>query len=138
MDASKSPLAMSVALRQPFSECAVAFQMPLPAHRLFARVVPLRVQQEPYSPSRRSRSRSRITPRDTSLDGYLTPYRVGSSCDKVLKGNEPRMCKDWKNLGGSWTECTKSAAYAPGSKFPRSRYPTARSDKTPPPPPQPA
>jgi len=46
-------------------------------------------------------------PRDTSLDGYLTPYRVGSTCDKVLKGHEPQMCRDWKNLGGSWTECTK-------------------------------
>lgn len=39
--------------------------------------------------------------------GYLTPYKVGYNCDKVLKGNQPRMCRDWKNLGGSWTECSK-------------------------------
>jgi len=39
--------------------------------------------------------------------GYLTPYKVGRSCDKVLRGNEPRMCRDWLHSGGSWTECAK-------------------------------
>ena len=48
-----------------------------------------------------------ITSPQAEQPGYLTPYKVGFSCDKVLKGNEPRMCRDWKNLGGSWTECSK-------------------------------
>jgi hypothetical protein len=48
-----------------------------------------------------------ITSRQAEQTGYLTPYKVESSCDKVMKGNEPRMCRDWKNLGGSWTECSK-------------------------------
>ena len=48
-----------------------------------------------------------ITPAQAEQTGYLTPYRVGSSCDNVSKGNRPRMCRDWKNLGGSWTECSK-------------------------------
>jgi hypothetical protein len=48
-----------------------------------------------------------ITSPQAEQTGYLTPYRVGSSCDKIQKGNEPRMCRDWKNLGGSWTECDK-------------------------------
>jgi hypothetical protein len=39
--------------------------------------------------------------------GYMTPYTAGRSCAKVLKGNEPRMCRDWKHLGGSYTECDK-------------------------------
>jgi hypothetical protein len=39
--------------------------------------------------------------------GYLTPYKAGSSCTKILKGNELRMCRDWKHLGGSYTECNK-------------------------------
>jgi len=47
-----------------------------------------------------------ITSPQAEQTGYLTPYKVGHSCDKVLKGNEPRMCRDWKNLGGSWTECS--------------------------------
>ena len=36
--------------------------------------------------------------------GYLTPYRVGYGCNMILKGNEPRMCRDWTH-GGSWTKC---------------------------------
>jgi hypothetical protein len=50
---------------------------------------------------------AKITSPQAEQTGYLTPYKAGSSCDKVLKGNEPRMCRDWKNLGGSWTECSK-------------------------------
>jgi hypothetical protein len=49
--------------------------------------------------------------RDTSITspqaeqtGYLTPYKAGYSCDKVLKGNEKRMCRD---SSGDWTECIK-------------------------------
>lgn len=48
-----------------------------------------------------------ITSPQAEQTGYLTPYKVGRSCDKVLKGNQPRMCSDFKNLGGSWTECDK-------------------------------
>ncbi|HEY9157475.1 hypothetical protein [Candidatus Binatus sp.] len=48
-----------------------------------------------------------ITSPQAEQTGYLTPYKVGSSCDKVLKGNQRRMCRDFKNLGGSWTECDK-------------------------------
>jgi hypothetical protein len=48
-----------------------------------------------------------ITSPQAEQTGYLTPYKVGYSCDKVLKGNQARMCRDWKNLGGSWTECSK-------------------------------
>lgn len=50
---------------------------------------------------------ARITSQQAEQTGYLTPYKVGFSCDKVLKGNEQRMCWDFKNLGGSWTECDK-------------------------------
>ena len=35
--------------------------------------------------------------------GYLPP-KFGK-CRPIRKGNEPLMCRDWKNLGGSWTEC---------------------------------
>ncbi|MFI5304194.1 MAG: hypothetical protein ACHQYP_05290 [Nitrospiria bacterium] len=38
--------------------------------------------------------------------GYLTPYKTGRSCKTILKGNEPRMCRNW-NKGGSWEECAK-------------------------------
>jgi hypothetical protein len=50
---------------------------------------------------------AKITSSQAEQTGYLTPYKDGHSCDKVMKGNEPRMCRDWKNLGGSWTECSK-------------------------------
>jgi hypothetical protein len=50
---------------------------------------------------------SKITSPQAEQTGYLTPHKVGFSCGKVLKGNEPRMCRDEKNLGGSWTECDK-------------------------------
>jgi hypothetical protein len=50
---------------------------------------------------------SKITSPQAEQTGYLTPHKVGFSCGKVLKGNEPRMCRDWKNLDGSWTECDK-------------------------------
>ena len=50
---------------------------------------------------------SKITSPQAEQTGYLTPHKVGFSCGKVLKGNEPRMCRDFKNLGGSWTECDK-------------------------------
>ncbi len=50
---------------------------------------------------------ARITSPRAEQTGYLTPYKVGHTCEKVLKGNEPRMCRDFKNLGGSWTECDK-------------------------------
>jgi hypothetical protein len=39
--------------------------------------------------------------------GYLTPYKTGRGCGKVLRGNETRMCRDWVHSGGSWTECSK-------------------------------
>jgi hypothetical protein len=45
--------------------------------------------------------------REAQQTGYLTPYKVGGSCNKVLRGNEPRMCRDWLHYGGSWTECVK-------------------------------
>jgi hypothetical protein len=44
---------------------------------------------------------------DAEQPGYLTPYKVGNSCDKVRRGNETRMCRDWVHSGGSWTECAK-------------------------------
>jgi hypothetical protein len=43
----------------------------------------------------------------TEQPGYLTPYKTGRGCGKVLHGNEPRMCRDWEHTGGSWTECSK-------------------------------
>ncbi len=41
--------------------------------------------------------------------GFLTPYKSGLSCEKVLHGNAPRMCRDWVHPEhyGSWTECSK-------------------------------
>ena len=50
---------------------------------------------------------ARITSPQAEQTGYLTPYKVGRTCEKVLKGNQRRMCRDFKNLGGSWTECDK-------------------------------
>lgn len=44
------------------------------------------------------------TSESAAQTGYLTPYRVGYSCNVVLKGNEPRMCRDWTH-GGSWIKC---------------------------------
>lgn len=44
---------------------------------------------------------------DAEQTGYLTPYKNGRGCDKVLRGNNPRMCRDWLHSGGSWTECSK-------------------------------
>jgi len=48
-----------------------------------------------------------ITSERAEQTGYLTPYKVGNSCSKVLRGNEPRMCRDWVNAGGSWRQCNK-------------------------------
>src|ERR1700731_1448855 len=53
---------------QSLSEPSIPLQMPFAAHRLFARVVPLHIQQKPNPPSSRSRSRSRVMPRDASLE----------------------------------------------------------------------
>jgi hypothetical protein len=39
--------------------------------------------------------------------GYPTPYKIGRSCENVLRGNAQRMCRDWLRSGGSWTQCTK-------------------------------
>ena len=36
--------------------------------------------------------------------GYLHPK---GKCRPIKKGNEPRRCRDFENLGGSWTECEK-------------------------------
>ncbi len=47
---------------------------------------------------------ARITSPQAEQTGYLTPYKVGASCNEVRKGNERRMCRD---SGGSWTECDK-------------------------------
>lgn len=47
---------------------------------------------------------ARITSPQAEQTGYLTPYKVGSSCDKLLKGNARRMCRD---RAGDWTECDK-------------------------------
>jgi hypothetical protein len=44
-----------------------------------------------------------ITSPQAEQTGYLTPYKTGS-CDRVLKGNEPRMCRD---ANSDWTECSK-------------------------------
>jgi hypothetical protein len=44
---------------------------------------------------------------DAEQTGYLTPYKTGRGCDKILRGNEPRMCRDWQHSGGSLTECSK-------------------------------
>ena len=55
-------------VRQAFPEPSIPFQMPLAAHRLSARVVALRIQQEPNPPSRRPRARSRIVARDAPLE----------------------------------------------------------------------
>jgi hypothetical protein len=45
-----------------------------------------------------------ITSPQAEQTGYLIPYKMGRSCDTVLKGNEPRMCRDG---AGDWTECKK-------------------------------
>ena len=58
----------SLLSHQSFPKPAIPLQMPLPAHRFSARVVPFRIQQEPYAATRRPRSRPRIMPRDTSLE----------------------------------------------------------------------
>ncbi len=44
---------------------------------------------------------------DAEQTGYLTPDKTGRGCGEVLRGNEPRMCRDWLHRGGSWTECSK-------------------------------
>lgn len=36
--------------------------------------------------------------------GYIRPKAQPGACKKVIKGDEPRMCRDW-NKGGSWEEC---------------------------------
>ncbi len=36
--------------------------------------------------------------------GYLSPYKEGMSCKKIVKGNEPRMCRNWEK-GGSYERC---------------------------------
>jgi hypothetical protein len=36
--------------------------------------------------------------------GYLNPSSKGRSCEKIVKGNDTRMCRDWNN-GGSWAPC---------------------------------
>lgn len=36
---------------------------------------------------------------------YLQPYGPGRSCEIVLKGREPRYCRDWESKGGSWDLC---------------------------------
>ncbi|MBI3352138.1 MAG: hypothetical protein HY036_06125 [Nitrospirae bacterium] len=38
--------------------------------------------------------------------GYITPYQTGRNCKIIIKGNEPRMCRNWEK-GGSWEECKK-------------------------------
>ena len=42
----------------------------------------------------------------TEQTGYITPYQLGKSCKTIIKGNEPRMCRNWEK-GGSWEECEK-------------------------------
>ena len=37
--------------------------------------------------------------------GFLDPRGEGHSCDVVLRGAEPRMCRDWKR--GGWVLCKK-------------------------------
>lgn len=36
---------------------------------------------------------------------YLSPYGQGRSCETILKGKDPRYCRDWENKGGSWDLC---------------------------------
>jgi hypothetical protein len=36
--------------------------------------------------------------------GFLDPRRQGADCRVVLKGSEPRMCRD-RTRGGSWVPC---------------------------------
>ncbi|MBN2320746.1 MAG: hypothetical protein JXR49_16830 [Acidobacteria bacterium] len=36
--------------------------------------------------------------------GFLNPHIKGRNCDKVEKGNDTRMCRDW-NQGGPWAPC---------------------------------
>jgi hypothetical protein len=42
-----------------------------------------------------------ITSSIAEQTGYLTPYKKGRSCNKILKGNEPRM---FRGENGSWYE----------------------------------
>lgn len=42
-----------------------------------------------------------ITSSYTEQTGYLTPYKKGCSCNKILKGNEPRM---FRNKNGDWVD----------------------------------
>jgi hypothetical protein len=46
----------------------------------------------------------RITSPRAEQPGYLTPYKDGRSCKTILKGNEPRMCRNW-GKGGVWEPC---------------------------------
>jgi hypothetical protein len=36
---------------------------------------------------------------------FLSPYGQGRSCETILKGKDPRFCRDWENKGGSWGSC---------------------------------
>lgn len=44
---------------------------------------------------------STITSSLTEQTGYLTPYKLGRSCKKILRGDEPRM---FRNKDGDWID----------------------------------
>jgi len=50
------------------------------------------------------RRNDKITSAQAEQPGYLTPYKQGMSCKKIAKGNEPKMCRNWKK-GGSYEPC---------------------------------
>jgi hypothetical protein len=70
------PRTSIVGMRQSSPEVSVPLQVPLPAHRLFARFVALGVQQEPHAAARRSRARSCIVAREASIE-IVSPADVG-------------------------------------------------------------
>lgn len=45
-----------------------------------------------------------ITSSRAEQPGYLTPYRSGRGCGTIMKGNDPRMCRNW-GKGGAWEPC---------------------------------
>ena len=47
----------------------------------------------------------RVASSRTEQPGYLPPYRNGSDCKTIRKGNATRMCRNWEK-GGSWGACT--------------------------------
>src|SRR5277367_4554253 len=103
-----SPFSVSLCKHQSLSEPPIPLQMPFAAHRLFPRVVPLRIQQEPHAPARRPRARPRIMPGDPPLEivgpADVRPISVdAATTDHVHEASHLFFLSKWKRSRG-WVD----------------------------------